>query len=59
MLVLPSGARSQHDAVASSGLLVPGNVTVYPAHRTNRVSILAAIDPAAGLTKLEPEPLPC
>ena len=37
-------ARSPHDAAAASGVLVPGTVTVYPAHRTNRVSILYAID---------------
>ena len=40
----PVAARSQHDAAATSGVLVPGTVTVYPAHRTNRVSILYAID---------------
>ncbi len=40
----PVAARSQHDAAATSGVLVPGTVTVYPAHRTNRVSILDAIN---------------
>jgi len=37
-------AYSPHDAAAASGVLVPGTVTVYPAYRTNRVSILDAID---------------
>ena len=37
-------AYSPLDAAAASGVLVPGTVTVYPAYRTNRVSILDAID---------------
>ena len=40
----PVAAYSPHDAAAASGVLVPGTVTVYPAYRTNRVSILDAID---------------
>jgi len=40
----PVAAYYPHDAAAASGVLVPGTVTVYPAYRTNRVSILDAID---------------
>ncbi len=40
----PVAAYSPHDAAAASGVLVPGTVTLYPAYRTNRVSILDAID---------------
>ncbi len=52
----PVAAHSQHDAAAAPGVLVPGIVTVHPAHRTNRVSTLDAIDQAVSFTKLEPEP---
>jgi len=44
VLVRPSGCYSPHDAAAASGVLVPGTVTVYPAYRTNRVSILDGIN---------------
>jgi hypothetical protein len=40
----PVAARSPHDAAAATGVLVPGAVILRPAYRTNRVSILDAID---------------
>jgi len=44
VLVRPSGCVFSARRGRASGVLVPGTVTVYPAYRTNRVSILDAID---------------
>jgi len=59
VLVRPSGCVFSARRGRASGVLVPGTVTVYPAYRTNRVSILDAIDQPSASRNLSQNHLPC